>query len=99
MRAASQGTGNIGLHSIVRNRKLGISAGAAIIAVGVWGMISVGSDTLKTVKEGDYTAEQGRVFEMNSYVFLFTIVAGLIVLVYSVVSSQAEHAQSRQIAP
>jgi formate hydrogenlyase subunit 3/multisubunit Na+/H+ antiporter MnhD subunit len=66
------------------------------MAIGVWGMISVGSDTLQTVQEGEYTAERGKMFEMNSYVFLFTIVAGLIVLLYSVVSSQAESASSRR---
>lgn len=98
MRATVSEAGNIGRHSILRNRKLGAMVGAVIMAVGVWGMISVGSDTLRTIQEGDYTAEQGKVFEMNSYVFLFTIVGGLIVLLYSVVSFQAESASRRAIA-
>ncbi len=98
MRATVSEAGNVGRHSILRNRKLGVMVGVALMAIGVWGMISVGSDTLKTIQEGDYTAERGKVFEMNSYVFLFTIVAGLIVLLYSVVSIQAESASRREIA-
>lgn len=98
MRATVSEAGNVGRHSILRKRKIGVMVGVALMAIGVWGMISVGSDTLKTIQEGDYTAERGKVFEMNSYVFLFTIVAGLIVLLYSVVSIQAESASRREIA-
>lgn len=85
------------LRSVARNRALGAAAGAVLMAIGAWGMISVGSDTLETIDEGKYSSERGKVFEMNSYVFLFAIVAGLVLLLYSAVSSQAESARSRLV--
>lgn len=93
MKTASGAKGN--LRSVARNRALGATAGAVLMAIGVWGMISVGSDTLEAIDEGRYSSERGKVFEMNSYVFLFAIVAGLVLLLYSAVSSQAESARSR----
>lgn len=85
------------LRSVTRNRALGATAGVVLMAIGAWGMISVGSDTLETIDEGKYSSERGKVFEMNSYVFLFAIVAGLVILLYSAVSSQAESARSRLV--
>ena len=82
---------------MTRNRALGATAGVVLMAIGAWGMISVGSNTLETIDEGKYSSERGKVFEMNSYVFLFVIVAGLVILLYSAVSSQAESARSRLV--
>lgn len=85
------------LRSVTRNRALGATAGVVLMAIGAWGMISVGSNTLETIDEGKYSSERGKVFEINSYVFLFTIVAGLVILLYSAVSSQTESARSRLV--
>lgn len=95
MRRKTSGAGNVGLHSILRNRALGVAVGAVLMAVGAWGMIFVGSYTLDDIEEGRYSSERGKVFEMNAYVFLFSIVAGLVIMLYSAVSIQAENARSQ----
>lgn len=90
------GASSIGLPSIVRNRKLGVIIGLVLIGVGAWGMLSIGSNAVETVQEGEYSSEQGKAFQMDSYVFMFGAIAGLIILLYSAVSSQAESPRSRR---
>jgi hypothetical protein len=83
---------------VSRHRKLIGVSGIALMAVGVWGMLSIGSDAVQNIQQGDYSAEQGKTFQMNSYVFLFALVAGLIALIYAAVSSQAESTRRRTIS-
>lgn len=98
MRASSSGTGGHSLHGMSTHRKLIGASGIALMAVGVWGMLSIGSDAVQNIQQGDYSAEQGRTLQMNSYVFLFALVGGLIALIYAAVASQAESTRRRAIS-
>ena len=98
MRATTAGSGRHFLHTVTRNRKLVAMAGVALMAVGVGGMIAVGADALETIEQGDYSSERGEAFQLNSYVFLFSLVAGLVAVIYAAVYSQAENTSSRRLA-
>jgi hypothetical protein len=83
MRVNAPGVSSSNLRSITRNRTIGVAGGAILMAVGVWGMIAIGSDTLAAIDRGEYTAEASKEFQMNSYVFLFAIVGGLVMFLYA----------------
>lgn len=87
---------NMGSLSIIKNRKVGVAIGLVLMGVGAWGMLLIGSDTLETVREGEYSEEQSKEFQIDSYAFMFGMIAGLIILLYSAVSNQAEHAYPRR---
>lgn len=98
MRATTSGSSGYFVRLVSKNKKAVAVAGVALMAVGVWGMISIGADTLETIEAGDYDSERGEAFQMNSYVFLFALVAGLIAVIYAAVYSQAKNAPSQQLA-
>ena len=78
----------IGLLSSAKNKKIVIIAGAVLMAVGVAGMIAVGSQTLNILTErGTFgSPDVARSFFYSEYAFLFMIVGGLILLAFGVVS-------------
>lgn len=80
----------IGLLSSAKNKKIVTIAGAVLMAVGVAGMLAVGSQTLNILTErGTFgSPEVARSFFYGEYVFLFMIVGGLILLAFGVVSMQ-----------
>ncbi|HEY7508346.1 MAG TPA: hypothetical protein VH677_04390 [Nitrososphaera sp.] len=94
---ASSGTGNVG-RSMAKHRKLVGIAGVALMAIGTWGMIMVGSSTLQAIDEGAYNSERGEMFQLNSYVFLFALVAGLVALIYAGIVSQEKNAPASKTA-
>lgn len=78
----------IGLLSSAKNKKILTVAGAVLAAIGIAGMIVVGSQALNILTErGTFgSSELTRSFFYGEYVFLFMIVAGLILAVFGVVS-------------
>ena len=84
-----------GLTSFTKNRKLTSVIGIALIAVGVLGLVSIGADALETIRIGEYTPDEGAEFRYAQYVFMFTMIGGLIILIYSGVAIQAEKARAR----
>lgn len=81
------------LSTITRNRKLTAAAGAILIVIGAAGMVLVGADVLQTIRQ---QGAVGAEYQQAQYVFLFTMIAGLVLLIYSAVSMQAERAKARR---
>lgn len=81
------------LSTITRNRKLTAAAGAILIIIGAAGMVLVGADVLQTIRQ---QGAVGAEYQQAQYVFLFTMIAGLVLLIYSAVSMQAERAKVRR---
>ena len=80
----------IGLLSSAKNKKIVTIAGAVLIAIGIAGMIAVGSQASNTLAErGTFGSQEvARSFFYGEYGFIFVIVAGLILAVFGIVSMQ-----------
>lgn len=88
----------LGALSVMKNRKMTTAAGAAMMAIGIAGMILVGSQALEAIKGPGFGEDQGKSYQYTSYVFMFTMIAGLIIVVYSQVSLQSEVAKKGESA-
>lgn len=67
------------------------------MAVGVAGMIIVGSQAVKAIPDQQFTTDQGKFFQLEEYVFMFVLIGGLVLVIYSQVSSQREKAKLREL--
>jgi hypothetical protein len=80
----------IGLLSGAKNKKIITIVGAIMVAIGIGGMIAIGSqstDILTTRGElGD--SDIGRSYFYSEYAFLFVMVAGLVLAIFGAVSMQ-----------
>jgi NO-binding membrane sensor protein with MHYT domain len=86
----------VGALSAAKNKKLIAAIGAALMAIGIAGLIFVGSQAIDTITSGGFsTPQEGSSIQLTQYIFLFTMLAGLIVLIYSVVSIQRNRAKIR----
>ena len=95
-RSLASGAG-LTLPSIVSIRNFTAMIGATLIAVGIWGMVSIGSEVLESARDGAYDYPgQGAYFQYSQYVFMFTMIAGLVISIYSGVANQAENARARR---
>jgi hypothetical protein len=87
----------VGALSAAKNKKLLAGIGAVLIAIGIAGMIVVGSRAIDAVTGGGFsTPSEGTSFQLAEYVFLFTMLAGLIVLIYSLVGYQKDRSKVSQ---
>lgn len=80
----------IGLLSGAKNKKIVTIAGGVLIAIGIAGMIAIGSqasDILTT--QGEFgSSDLARSYFYGEYVFLSMIVVGLVLAIFGVVSMQ-----------
>ena len=87
----------LGALAAVKNKKLTAGIGAALIVIGLAGLIIVGSQAIDTITGGGFESmQEGSSIQLTQYVFLFTMLAGLIVMIYSIVGIQRDHAKARQ---
>jgi formate hydrogenlyase subunit 3/multisubunit Na+/H+ antiporter MnhD subunit len=86
----------LGALSAAKNKKLLAGIGAAMIAIGIAGMIVVGQGAIDTITTGGFSPGEGSAFQLAQYVFLFTMLAGLVVLVYSLVGYQRDRSKAIQ---
>ena len=87
----------LGALSAAKNKKLTAGIGAALIVIGIAGLIIVGSQAIDTITGGAFDSPQeGSSIQLTQYVFLFTMLAGLIVMIYSIIGIQRDHAKARQ---
>lgn len=64
------------------------------MAVGMAGMVILGSYALQTILSGGST---GFWMQMQDYAFMFTMIAGLVLVLYALVSLQSERAKDLQV--
>src|SRR3712207_2752310 len=84
----------LGMLSMVKNKKIMTVIGAVLIGIGIAGMIAVGSNALSTIIGGGFSQpNQGSGFQMQQYIFMFILIAGLIIVIYSQVALQSKRAK------
>jgi hypothetical protein len=87
----------LGLLSMIKNRKIMTIIGGILIAIGIGGMIAVGSNALSNIFGGGFSQQnQGTQFQMGQYVFMFILIAGLVLVIYSQIALQSERAKARE---
>ena len=87
----------LGALSIIKNRKIMTIIGGILIAIGIGGMIAVGSNALSSIFGGGFSQQnQGTQFQMGQYVFMFILIAGLVIVIYSQIALQSERAKTRE---
>ncbi|HEV8386861.1 MAG TPA: hypothetical protein VGQ03_04485 [Nitrososphaera sp.] len=86
-----------GALSASRKKKLMAAGGAALIIVGIVGMVFIGAGAIYTVTTGGFSDPgEGKSIQLTEYVFLFTLLAGLVVMLYSLVGLQRDKAKARE---
>jgi hypothetical protein len=87
----------LGALSAAKNKKLLAGIGAVLIAIGIAGMIAVGAQVIDTVTGGGFASPgEGASFQLTQYVFLFTMLAGLILMIFSLVGYQRDRSRLPQ---
>jgi hypothetical protein len=83
--------------SMIKNKKIMTIIGGALIAIGIAGMIVVGSNALANILGGGFSQpNQGEGFQIQQYVFMFLLIAGLVIVIYSQVALQSQRAKARE---
>ena len=87
----------LGALSMVKNKKIMTVIGGILIAIGIAGMIVVGSHALSNIFGGGFSQpNEGSGFQMQQYVFMFILIAGLVIVIYSQVALQSQRAKARE---
>ena len=88
----------IGLLSGVRNKKFVAVAGAVLIAIGIAGMIAIGSQASEILTmRGEFgSPDLARSYFYSEYAFMFAIVGGLVLLIFGLVSMQRKKSPAAQ---
>ena len=87
----------LGMLSMVKNKKIMTVVGGILIAIGIAGMIAVGSNALSNIFGGGFSQpNEGSGFQMQQYVFMFILIAGLVIVIYSQVALQSKRAKARE---
>lgn len=80
-----------------RKNKVLAALGVVMLVVGTIGMISVGSQAIDSIqKEGFQNTDEAKLFQSLEYVFMFTMIGGLVLVLYSLVSLQSDRAKERE---
>lgn len=87
----------LGLLSTIKNKKIMTVIGGILIAIGIAGMVAVGSNALESIFGGGFSQQnQGTQFQMLQYIFMFILIAGLVVVIYSQIALQSQRAKARE---
>jgi len=86
----------LGALSAARNRKIMTVAGAVLIAIGVAGMIMVGSQAGQAIQNQQFNMDMGKSIQLMEYVFMFVLIGGLGLVIYSQVSAQRDKTKQRE---
>jgi hypothetical protein len=87
----------LGLLSMIKNKKIMTVIGGILIVIGIAGMIAVGSNALGNLFSGGFSEpNQGSGFLMQQYVFMFILIAGLVLVIHSQITLQSQRAKARE---
>jgi hypothetical protein len=76
----------IGLLNLVR-------VGGILIAIGIAGMVVIGIQIREAIVNPTIWVAEGFWFQMKEYVFMFTMIAGFVIVLYGLVSLQRKKAK------
>jgi uncharacterized membrane protein len=83
--------------SASKYKKLMAAAGATLLIAGIVGMVVTGAGAIYPVTTGGFSDPgEGKSIQLTVYVFLFTLLAGLVVMLYSLVGLQRDKAKARE---
>jgi hypothetical protein len=86
-----------GALSAAKKKQLMAATGAALIIVGIVGMVVIGAGAIYTVTTGGFSDPgEGKSIQLTEYVSLFTLLAGLVVMLYPLVGLQRDKAKARE---
>ena len=96
-RGSSPASGaGLGMLSMLKNKTSMTVIGGVLIAIGIAGMIVAGSSALSSIFGGGFSQpNEGSGFQMQQYVFMFILIAGLVIVIYSQVALQSQRAKAR----
>lgn len=87
----------LGLLSTIKNKKIVTVIGGILIVIGIAGMVAVGSNALGNIFGGGFSQpNQGTQFQMGEYLFMFLLIAGLVLVIYSQITLQSQKAKARE---
>jgi len=75
------------------NKRLLVLVGGVSILVGVAGMVVVGLQAREAIANESIWQAEGFWFEMKQYAFMFTMIAGLVLVIYALLGVQREKAR------
>jgi len=84
---------------LARKNKVLVAVGVVMVAVGTIGMIIVGSQAIDSIQDQRFqNTDEAKLFQSLEYVFMFTMIGGLVLVLYSLVSLQSKRAEERESA-
>ena len=87
----------LGMLSTIKNKKIMTVIGGILIAIGIAGMVAVGSNALGSIFGGGFSQpNEGTQFQQGQYVFMVLLIAGLVLVIYSQVTLQSQRAKARE---
>ncbi|MDQ3909550.1 MAG: hypothetical protein M3232_03990 [Thermoproteota archaeon] len=87
----------LGMLSTIKNKKIMTVIGGILIAIGIAGMVAVGSNALGSIFGGGFSQpNEGTQFQQGEYVFMVLLIAGLVLVIYSQVVLQSQRAKARE---
>ena len=87
----------LGALSAARNKKIMTVAGGILMAVGIAGMVAIGSQAKEAINRQLFgVSSTGFWLQMTDYVFMFILIAGLVLVIYAQISLQRVKAKQRE---
>ena len=87
----------LGMLSMAKNKKIMTIIGGILIAIGIGGMITVGSSAIGSIFGGGFARPGGGIqYQELEYVFMFILIAGLVLVIYSQIVLQSRRAKARE---
>ncbi len=87
----------LGMLSTIKNKKIMTVIGGILIIIGIAGMVAVGSNALGSIFGGGFSQpNEGTQFQAGQYVFMFLLIAGLVLVIYSQITLQSQRAKARE---
>ncbi|MGI0012663.1 MAG: hypothetical protein ACREBU_04355 [Nitrososphaera sp.] len=80
------------------NKKILALIGAVAMAVGTVGMVFMGLEIDRIIKDGQLANQPGNGFwlQMGDYVFMFTMIGGFVLVLYGLISLQSIRTEERE---
>ncbi|MDQ3837349.1 MAG: hypothetical protein M3270_10525 [Thermoproteota archaeon] len=97
-RGSSPASGaGLGMLSMAKNKKIMTIIGGILMAIGIGGMIAVGSSAIGSIFGGGFARPGGGIqYQELEYVFMFMLIAGLVLVIYSQIVLQSRRAKARE---